>query len=65
MNKLGGFTQDQLNKIWDDFDSNNSELLAQKNFDDIEQVMSIKSTEGLVIVSRKDNGKTNEQPQQY
>jgi len=56
MNKLGGFTQDQLNKIWDDFDSNNSELLAQKNFDDIEQVMSIKSTEGLVIVSRKDNG---------
>ena len=57
MYKLGGLTQDKLNEIWGGFDSNNSESLAQKLIDDaVEQVMSIKTTEGLAIVIRKDNG---------
>jgi hypothetical protein len=57
MYKLGGLTQDKLNELWGDFDSNNSESLAQKLIDDaVEQVMSIKTTEGLAIVIRKDNG---------
>ena len=54
MKKLGGFTQDKLNEIWDTLVSDNPYLSAKKVVDDnFEQVMTINTTNGQVSVSRK------------
>ena len=54
MEPLGAFTQEKLNEIWDSLDGNDPHPSAKKEVDDeAEQVMSINTTEGQVLVSRK------------
>lgn len=54
MKQLGGFTQEKLNDIWDTMDGDNPDPSAKNMVDDdAEQVMTIKTTNGQVSVSRK------------
>ncbi len=54
MKPLGGFTQEELNDIWDSLDSDNPNPSAKKVADDdTEQVMTINTTDGQASVSRK------------
>jgi hypothetical protein len=54
MELLGGFTQEKLTEIWDSLDSDTPNPTAGKVVDDeVEQVMTISTTQGQVSVSRK------------
>lgn len=54
MKLLGGFTQKELNEIWDSLGGDSPDPLAKKVIDDdIEQVLTINTTDGQLSVSRK------------
>jgi len=54
MKALGGFTQKQLDDIWNSLDGDNPDQSAKKVVDDdVEQVMTIDTVDGQVSVSRK------------
>ena len=57
MKSLGGFSQKQLNDIWDSLNSDNPNRSAEKVVDDeVEQVMKINTINGQVLVSRRPGG---------
>ena len=63
MEPLGGFTQEQLDEIWDSLDGDNPNPAANKVVDDdVEQVMTINTNEGQVAVSRKSGGDWSDTP---
>jgi len=53
MKILGGFTQDELTEIWDSLGGDNPNPSAKKVVDDnVEQVMIVKTSDGVVSISR-------------
>ena len=63
MEPLGGFSQVYLNEIWESLQSDNPMPSATKVVDDeVEQVMTINTTNGLVSVSRKPGGSWSDTP---
>ncbi len=54
MKPLGGFTQEELNEIWDSLSTDKPNSAANTVVDDdVEQVMTINTNDGQVSVSRK------------
>lgn len=53
MNPSCGFTQEQLDDIWDSLDGDDPYPSAKRVVDDVEQVMTIDTTNGQASVSRK------------
>lgn len=54
MRPLGGFTQNELDALWDSINSDKPNPSVQKMVDDaMEQVMTITTPEGAVSVSRR------------